>query len=253
MPASGQAPVSVVTLVAPTSIHLALGEPRDHDPSDDVIVDHGVFVVSYNPTKLVPNWVAWRLVAEDLGTVERSNRFHADPMLPANMPSPRPRDYTRSGYDRGHMCPSGDRTASPGANDETFVMTNMEPQAHALNVGPWEGLEKFERDVARDGKQVFVVAGGVFDAAPVHLAGGEAVPRANFKIIIVLDQGAGASAVDATTTTYAVIMPNSTTVSGTRWPEYQVSIDEVERQSGYDFLTLVPEDIQRSLEAKIAH
>jgi endonuclease G len=66
----------------------------------------------------------------------------------------------------------------------------------------------------------------------------------------VLDRGAGADAVDATPTTYAVIMPNSTTVSGTRWPEYQVSIDEVERQTGYDFLTLVPETIQRSVEAR---
>jgi endonuclease G len=242
-----------VSRVAPTSIHLALGEPRDSDPSDDVILDHGVFVVSYNPTKLVPNWVAWRLVTEDMGTFHRTDPFHADPMLPAKMPGPRARDYARSGYDKGHMCPSGDRNVSEAVNDETFVMTNMQPQRHALNAGPWEGLEKLERDVARDGKQVFVVAGGIFDATPVRLAGGEAVPRANFKIVVVLDRGAGVSAVDAATTTYAVVMPNSTTVSGTRWPEYQVSIDEVERQTGYDFLTLVPEGIQRSLEAKIGH
>ena len=253
MPAAGQAPISLVTLATQqTSIHLALGEPRDLDPSDDVVVDHGVFVVSYNPTKLVPNWVAWRLVAEDLGAVERSNRFHADPMLPANMPGPRPRDYTRSGYDRGHMCPSGDRTASSTANDETFVMTNMEPQLHALNVGPWKGLEEFERRLARDGKQVFVVAGGIFDSASAILAGREAVPRATFKVIVVLDRGAGAGAVSDRTTTYAVIMPNSTAVSGTRWSQYLVSIDEVERQSGYDFLSGVPEAIQRVIEASPA-
>lgn len=252
-PATGQAPVSVTTLGTPTSIHLALGEPRDGDPSDDVIVDHGVFVVSYNPTKLIPNWVAWRLVAEDLGTVERSNRFHPDPMLPAHMPSSRPRDYTHSGFDRGHMCPSGDRTASPAANDETFVMSNIEPQAHALNVGPWKGLEEFERQLAREDKQVFVVAGGLFDAAPASLAAGEAIPGANFKIIVVLDRGGGAGAVNEETTTYAVIMPNSLSVSGTRWRAYLVSIDEIERQSGYDFLSLVPEDIQRRLEGRISH
>jgi endonuclease G, mitochondrial len=211
-----------------------------------------VFVVSYNPTKLVPNWVAWRLVAEDLGTVERSNHFHADPMLPANMPSPRPLDYTRSGYDRGHMCPSGDRTASPTANDETFVMTNMEPQVHALNVGPWKGLEELERQLARDDKQVFVVAGGIFDSASASLARGETVPRATFKVIVVLDRDAGAGAVSLGTTTYAVIMPNSTTVLGTRWSQYLVSIDEVERQSGYDFLSDVPEAIQRVIEASPA-
>ncbi|MCW2749907.1 MAG: sugar-non-specific nuclease NucA [Aeromicrobium sp.] len=253
VPASAQVPISLVTRVGPTSIHLALGEPRDLEPSDDVIVDHGVFVISYNPTKLVPNWVAWRLVAEDLGTAERSNHFHSDPMLAVTMPSPRPRDYTRSGYDRGHLCPSGDRTGSADANEETFVMTNMEPQRHALNVGPWKGLEDFERQLARADKQVFLVAGGLFDAASPTLAGGEVVPRANFKIIVVLDRGAGAGAVNESTTTYAVIMPNSTTVSGTRWPDYLVSIDEVESQSGYDFLSSVPEDIQRRLEARTGH
>jgi endonuclease G len=248
------APAPVVGLVAvsriaPTSVHLALGEPRDSDPSDDVILDHGVFVVSYNPERLVPNWVAWRLVADDTGEVDRLDKFHADPMLPVGMPGPRARDYVRSGYDKGHMCPSADRKASRAANDETFVMTNMQPQRHALNAGPWKGLEELERQLGNEGKQVFVVAGGLFDPASPTLLAGEAIPRANFKVIVVLDRGAGADAVDEATKTYAVIMPNSAAVAGTRWFEYLVSIDEIERQSGYDFLSIVPENIQRRLEA----
>lgn len=251
LPTAGQAPVSPDTVAAATSLHLALGQPRDRDPSDDVILDHGVFVVSYNPTKLVPNWVAWRLVATDLGDVERTDAFRSDPMLPAGGVGPQPRDYARSGYDRGHMCPSGDRTATVAANEETFVMTNMEPQVHALNAGPWKGLETFEREVAQHDKQVFVVAGGLFDAASPTLASGEAVPRANFKVIVVLERGNGTGSVNDATTTYAVIMPNSLTVARTRWHDYLVSIDEVERQSGYDLLSLVPEQVQQRLEARI--
>ena len=120
---------------SPGSPHLALGEPRDADPSDDLVLDHRVFVLSFNPRRQVPNWVAWRLVAEDLGEAPRSGAFHADELLPPGMPGPRPRDYARSGFERGHMCPSGDRTATESANEETFVMTGMQPQRHALNAG----------------------------------------------------------------------------------------------------------------------
>jgi endonuclease G len=235
---------------APGSRHLVLGEPNDGDPSDDILIDHGVFVLSYNPRRGVANWVAWLLVADDLGEVPRSGAFHADELLPPGMPGPRPRDYARSGFERGHMCPSGDRTATAAANEETFVMTNMLPQRHALNVGPWEGLERYERTLASSGRQVFIVAGGLFDGAPELVGCGIAVPRANFKIVVAVDRGAGAADITPATTTYAVIMPNTVDVSGTAWPRYLVSIDDVERQSGYDFLSQVPAETQALLEAR---
>ena len=237
---------------APGSPHLILGEPKDADPSDELLLDHRVFVLSFNPRRLVPNWVAWRLVAEDLGVAPRSGAFHADELLPPGVPGPRPRDYARSGFERGHMCPSGDRTVTEAANEETFVMTNMQPQRHALNAGPWEGLERFERSLAAAGQQLFVVAGGVFDEQPATLASGIAVPRASFKIIVALGPGEDAADVTASTTTYAVIMPNSAAVSGTRWFDHLVPIDEVERQSGYDFLTGVAPATQTALEAVAA-
>ena len=249
------APVGAASVLrapaSPGSPHLALGEPKDADPSDDVLVDHGVFVLSYNPRREVANWVAWLLVAEDLGDVARSGAFHADELLPARMPGPRAQDYARSGFERGHMCPSGDRTATAGANEETFVMTNMQPQRQALNVGPWEGLERYERSLARSGRQLFIVAGGLFDEAPEILGTGVAVPRANFKIVLAVDRGEGASDVTPTTTVYSVIMPNTVDVAGTAWPRYLVSIDEIERQTGYDFLSQVPAETQALLEARL--
>lgn len=236
---------------SPGSPHLALGEPKDADPSDDVLVDHGVFVLSYNPRREVANWVAWLLVAEDLGDVARSGAFHPDELLPPGMPGPRARDYARSAFERGHMCPSGDRTATAAANEETFVMTNMQPQRHALNVGPWEGLERFERSLARSGRQLFIVAGGLFDEPPERLGSGVAVPRANFKIVLAVDRGQGAADVTPATTLYSVIMPNTVDVAGTAWPRYLVSIDEIERQTGYDFLSQVPADTQALLEGRL--
>jgi endonuclease G len=238
--------------VASGSVHLALGEPRDGDPSDDVLLDHGVFVVSYNPARRATNWVAWRLLPEDLGSAPRSNHFHPDALLRAELPGPGPRDYLRSGYERGHLCPSQDRSASALANEETFVMTNMQPQRHALNVGPWEALERQERHLAAAGNELYIVAGGLFDPMPASLPGGEAIPRASFKIIVVLARGQGAADVTPATTTYAVIMPNRIDVAGTSWSDFLVAIDEIELQSGYDFLPQVATATQAVLEAAVA-
>jgi endonuclease G len=237
---------------APTSVHLALGVPRDGDPSDELLVDHGTFVLSYDPRRRLANWVSWRLQAADLGLVPRRDDFHPDELLPAALFHVRPLDYRGSGFDRGHLCPSGDRTSSAQANRSTFVMTNMQPQVHALNAGPWEGLEAYERRRAQEGAQLHIVAGGLFDAAPATIGPDISVPRASYKILVVLRPGQGPAAVTTETDVYAVIMPNVPAVAGTRWPRYLVSVDELERASGYDFLTAVPAPVADVLEARRA-
>jgi endonuclease G len=252
-PARPAGVVAVETGIA-GSIHVALGLPVDADPSDDVMLDHGEFIVSYNPSRLEPNWVAWRLVAEDLGTAHRSNDFHKDERLPTDRLRVDPMDYRGSGYDRGHLCPSADRTSSVAANRTTFVMTNIQPQTHALNAGPWERLETYERALAVQGRQIFIVAGGLFSAAVApqkKIGPGIAVPTASFKVLVVLEAGQGPADVTDGTSVYAVIMPNTVATAGTRWPQYLVSVDEVERQSGYNFLSRVPEAVQTIVESRL--
>ena len=191
------------------SIHVALGIPTDSDPSDDYLLDHDVYVVSYNPNKNVPNWVAWALDRSFLGHVRRKNDFRPDASLPSTFYHVTPQDYHDSGYDRGHLCPSADRDDSPTNNSLTFLMTNMQPQLHELNAGPWEKLEEYERELAhqRDA-ELFIVAGGIFDTHYRSVGHGVAVPKANFKIIVALRQGQSASDVKSETKTIAVVMPN---------------------------------------------
>ena len=86
----------------------ALGVPLDADPSDDYLIDRTYWVASYSPKRLEPNWVSWRLVASDLGSVKRGNSFRADTALPDGFKKVQKNDYAGSGYDRGHMCPSAD-------------------------------------------------------------------------------------------------------------------------------------------------
>src|SRR5205085_2817549 len=111
--------------------------------------------------------------------------------------------------DRGHMCPSADRSRTPDENASTFLMINMQPQLHELNAGPWEKLEEHERDLARTGdRDLYVVAGGIFAEPPPTIGHGVAVPQANYKIIVVLGRGQGPESVRPDTEVLAVIMPN---------------------------------------------
>lgn len=232
--------------------NVELGTPSDADPSDDVILDHAYFVLSYNPTKNDPNWVAWHLNAGDIGTTARQDNFAVDTLLPAMYYRVKTTDYTGSGYDRGHMSPSADNTASVMQNSASFLMTNMLPQYHELNAGPWEGLETFERGLAlTDQKEVYIISGGIYDAAPPTIGPGIAVPKSCFKIVVALDAGQGPCDITLSTPIYAVIMPNEKTTTGTKWGDYTTSIDAVEAATGYDFLSGVAVNVQAAIESRI--
>ena len=129
---------------AQTSVHLALGMPKDAkadldnpDPKNHLMVKP-LFALSYNSTKGTPNWVSWRLVKEDTGSSERpDNAFHPDPDLPDSLFKVRPAHYDHTGFDQGHMCPNADRDKTEQDAIATFVMTNMVPQSPVLNRRSW--------------------------------------------------------------------------------------------------------------------
>jgi endonuclease G, mitochondrial len=233
-----------------SSVHVSLGTPRDADPSDEYFLDERSFVLSYSPEKRVPNWVAWQLDRSHLGHVRRQGDFRSDLALPARFYRVKDSDYLHSGYDRGHMCPSADRQGSIEDNSRTFLFTNIAPQLHELNAGPWEQLESYARKRVQRGAQLYIVAGGIFSAPFPTIGNGVAVPAANFKIIVVLSQGQGPSDVDPSTEVLAVLMPNQRGVGEREWQEYSTSVDAIERASGYDFLNAIPERVQRVIEAR---
>lgn len=234
------------------SPHLLLGTPTDEDPSDDHLVDHGIFVLSYNGKRNTPNWVAWKLSAEDLGDEDRKNDFRPDDALPAEFVHVSNADYLNTGFDRGHMCPSAHRTSTEQSNSLTFLLSNMQPQTHALNAGPWKSLETFERKLADEqGKDVYVVAGGIFGARPKLIGRGVAIPKSNFRVTVVLEHGRSVRDIDGKTPVYAVKMPNDTSPRGHKWEEYRQSVDALEEDTGYDFLSALPDALESSLEQAV--
>jgi endonuclease G len=232
-------------------VHVLLGVPTDADPRDDYVMDKGAYVLSYNRRRHQANWVAWRVTEEDLGVVSRSESFRPDEELPFGFYKVQPSDYRRSGYDRGHLCPSSHRTRDQHANSLTFLMSNMQPQLHTLNAGAWKSLETYERNLAaKDGKDVYIVAGALFEANARTIGANIAIPSAAYRVTLVLPRGAALNDVSLSTPVFAVQMPNDVSVQSRKWHELTFSVDEVERNTGYDFLSALPDDLEAQLESK---
>ena len=104
-------------------------------------------VLSYNNKTHTANWVSWQLNRSWIGIADRQDNFRPDDALPVNWYAVRPNDYTGSGYDRGHVAPSADRTRNEADNSATFLMTNMMPQVPEVNRGVWGDLEEYCREL----------------------------------------------------------------------------------------------------------
>jgi endonuclease G len=212
------------------------------------------YVVSYNGSRKEPNWVSWELNSSYLGSIDRQNDFRPDDTFPASEPQAALADYSGSGYDRGHMCPSADRTLTTAANQQTFYLTNMVPQSAHNNEGPWAVMENDLRDLAAAGDELFIIAGGTFSSSSNTIGSGVVVPDKTFKVVVVLNSvGQGVSAVTTSTRVIAVMMPNEDAQisQSADWHTFRVSVDSIEAATGYDFLSDVDPSIQAVIEARV--
>ena len=124
------------------------------------IVRHTYYTLSFNSRHKQANWVYYILGSEGKERVaERTDRFREDKKVPSG--SAKPSDYTKSGYDRGHLCPAADMTHSAEAMEETFLMSNISPQLPVFNRGIWKSLEKQVRDWGEK-ERIYIVTGPVF-------------------------------------------------------------------------------------------
>src|SRR5262249_4737399 len=173
-----------------------------------------------------------------------------------------PNEYNNSGFDRGHLCPRSDRTSSPEAARATFVMTNIVPQAPALNQHAWADFEDYCRELAKRHHQtLYIVAGpqgrgGTGSNGPAEtIAGGKVtVPAKCWKVVLALDEGTGgpddAARVTPDSRVIALVMPNDESV-GHGWAKYRTSVREVEDLTGYRFFDRVPAAVLGPLKDQV--
>ena len=224
------------------------GAPRPstgaNAPSFRVLTNQG-YAVGYSDALANPVWAAYRV--RDLARLPtpaaRPEKFEVDRRTAARVA---PDDYANSGYDRGHMAPNYAIATRYGtaAQRETFLMSNITPQLHALNAGLWKELEqKIATSYPARYEEVWVLTGPVFDATPKKLRGGVAVPEAFF--LIVIDENEGKLR------TLAFLVPQAVPTSAD--PErYLTSIDEIQRRTGLNFLSELDDAAEKQVEAQRA-
>ena len=241
--------------------NLMLGNPSNAQHTTalatNYLMDQTYFTESYNSTQGKPNWVSWYLGSTSLGSTARQDDFRADPTLPSGWYAVQATSYSGSGFDRGHNCPSADRTSTVAANQATFLMTNMMPQAPNNNEQTWAHLENYERTLVGEGYELYVVCGsygqggtGSNGYATTVDNGHVVVPSRTWKVIVVLLNGNNdLSRISTSTRVIAVDMPNDNSLS-TDWTTYITTVDAIESATGYDIISNVSASIQSVIEAK---
>jgi endonuclease G len=223
-----------------SSVHLRLGNPSNAstaDPNNYLLIGKA-YAASYNNSKGTPNWVAWKTTSGDLGERLERVEFHPDPRLPPGIRRITAHDYSGSGYDRGHLCPSADRFADPEANFETFAMTNVVPQTPDLNQFVWNKLEMYSRGLARHGVDVYTIAGVYGDAGRIN--GKLTVPTNCWKVILWLREGQDPAGQNSGFRVVAVDVPNIQGIRNDSWRKYRTTMRELEEKTGYRFFSSLP-------------
>lgn len=253
-PVAAGGDVRVLTHEESSSPHLAMGAPRPLGATDEHVVVRSGYALAYSPTRHGPVWASWRLRSGDFGGQGRHRgRFVTDDSLPEAWGyRVTHADYTDSGYQRGHLVPSDERTNGASANDQTFLLSNVAPMTGSLNDGAWKTLEEFCRKLSQhDGRELSVLAGPIYGAKPKAIGHGVPVPDGFWKVVVVMVPGETAADVTSATRLYAVVMPNTDAPRGKTWVDYRTTIADVERRSGYELLGRVPELVRETLETRV--
>lgn len=232
---------------------IPFGMPHDDDPTNDLLICRHQYVLSYNPQKNAANWVAWQLHSDWYGEVPRhEGNFLTDTLLPDSIYKVKHKNYTNSGYNRGHMVRSEERTATIEDNRSTFFLTNVLPQTPDLNQGVWLDFEYYCEDLCKNANKVlYIYAGGVFSTdSTLKGEGYVAIPDSCFKIVLITDKGSDHLNFTKETIIIAVIMPNSQGIRQDNWEKYTTTIRHIEHSTGYNFFSDVDMEIQEFIETK---
>jgi endonuclease G len=227
---------------------------------DNYLINQGYYVESYNSTKLEPNWVSWHLDNTNTTSVSgRTNNFAAFAGLPSAFVAVQSNSYAPAatyGFDRGHNCPSADRTSSIAANNATFLMTNMIPQAPNNNQQTWGNFENYIRGLTATGYEAYIIMGsygtggtgstGTYSKiGPLNVN----VPSYVWKVALILPVGNGdITRVTASTRIITINTPNVNSINSD-WKQYIVTMSSIETATGYTLLSALPKTLHDALAA----
>lgn len=226
------------TIRNPQFDNLSYGVPGKADS----IVEREGYALGYIERHEQPAWVQYIMTSEEVSrrAAKRGDDFRPDPEIPTG--SATPQDYTRSGYDRGHLAPAADMSFSGKTMSESFFMSNMSPQAPQFNRGIWSRLEKQVRHFATKEKRIVVVTGPILPAEKTITIGANKVTVPQYYYKVIYDTTPPEKMI-------AFVLPNKGSSADLR--TFVVTVDKVEELTGLDFFSTVPQPKQEQLERTI--
>ncbi len=217
--------------------------PRLKEKRWEQVIRHEGYTVSYNSEYRIANWVAYELTATEAKSkkTERSNKFVSDPQVKGA--TAMNEDYTRSGYDRGHLAPAGDMKWSAKAMRESFYLSNICPQKPKLNRGIWKDLEEQCRLWALDNGSLLIVTGPVITGDMKRLGKNKvAIPKSFYKVLCYYTEkgykGIG-------------FLFENRDYKDNSLKSMVIPIDSVEKVTGIDFFPSIPDDQEKEMEATV--
>lgn len=207
----------------------------------DIIITHTGYSLLYNETHEQANWVAYKLTKKETNKIwERTDKFLTDPKVKTGTADDK--DYSGSGYDRGHLAPASDMGWSSTAMAESFYYSNISPQDTSFNRGVWKRTEELVRTWATENKSVYIVTGPVLTNGLTTIGYNKvSVPKYFYKIILDYNEpsikGIG------------FIIPNSS--SSEPLQQFAVTIDSVEKFTGIDFFPLLTDEQEKIIESNL--
>jgi DNA/RNA endonuclease G (NUC1) len=238
-----------------TTLQMQLGNPSNATTSTTnhahYLIKRAQYAMDYSDNHGEPLWVSWDLTTGDVGSSGRSS-FITDTTLPSGFYQVKTGDYTNSGYDRGHMCPSADRSVTVADNNIVFYMSNIIPQAPDNNQGPWASFEAYCRTLAASGKEVLITSGPATFGGSIP-SGVADIGGYTWKIAVVVNAGSGTalSRITSSTRVIALKMPNVQGIRSNAWSSYIVSTNALQTLTGFTFFSAVPSSVATTLRAKV--
>ena len=232
-------PQAMVGQKAQTDIPSLIEIPIQKESSRPIrILQKTGFVVGYSEELCIPLWSAWQLTRDELnGRVAKEN-FGADPEVKVQADN---MDYKGSGWSRGHMAPAADMKWSPDAMRDCCMMTNICPQKAELNSGSWNRLEeKCRNTYAAKYGAVYIACGPILSENPSRIGiHNVAVPEGFFKVLLI-KADTGWQAV-------GFVYANDEGPHGMQ--QAACTVDEVEQLTGLDFFSMLPDEIEDTIES----
>jgi DNA/RNA endonuclease G (NUC1) len=240
------------------SLQMQLGDPSnattDTNNHDHYLIQRTVEAIDYSDNLGEPVWASWDLTAADVGTNSRSTTFFTDFSLPPNYYRVTDNDYVGVGtnnLNRGHLCPSEDRTDTRADNDAVFLMSNIFPQNGTNNSGVWGTFESYCRAQSSTNELLIICGPSGFGTNRIP-SGRAVIPDYAWKIVVFVPTNSGTALSRITSSNRVIALKISNTGPATKtWPNYVTSASQIEVDTGFTFFTALPAAVAAALRSEV--